>query len=123
MPRTTDEIMREYYEILAAGAQAYDEGRRMRPLLATELEFEGPIAGRIIGADLFVEGVAGFIATVQSISMLHELRTDDAAATLYDAQMPGGVVRLAEFHRIDAGKIQSLSLLYDPAEYTSRGGR
>jgi len=32
-------------------------------------------------------------------------------------------VRFAEFFQVDDGKIRSLRLLYDAAEYRARGGR
>jgi hypothetical protein len=37
--------------------------------------------------------------------------------------LPGGMVRFAEFFRITDGKIRSLRLHYDAAEYRARGGR
>lgn len=85
--------------------------------------FEGPIAGRRVGAGGFIKGVAGFAETMRGLTMLQQLHTDDAVATLYDAEMPGGTVRFAEFFQIAEGKIQSLRLLYDAHEYRARGGR
>jgi hypothetical protein len=41
---------------------------------------------------------------------------------LYDARMPGGIVRFAEFFRFHDGKISALRIHYDPAEYVQRGG-
>lgn len=116
------QIVHVYYEILKSGTATVDD-TRLRAILATDLVFEGPIAGHVVGAERFIKGVSGFIETVRSITMLHELHSQDTVATLYDARMPGGTVRFAEFFRIEDGKIQSLRLLYDPAEYRARGGR
>ncbi len=55
--------------------------------------------------------------------IVHQLHTADLVATLYDAEMPGGAVRFAEFFHLDGGKIQSLRLVYDATEYRARGGR
>lgn len=55
--------------------------------------------------------------------MLNRVCAGDLAAALYDARMPGGTVRFAEFFRVNVGKIQSLRLLYDATEYRARGGR
>jgi hypothetical protein len=85
--------------------------------------FEGPIAGRVVGVERFISGVSGFIETVRSVSMLRQLYTEGMAAALYDAEMPGGAVRFAEFFQIVGGKIQSIELVYDPTEYRARGGR
>ena len=116
-------IIEEYYDALTAGAVAYDGGRRMRPLLAEDLLFEGPIAGHVEGADLFVEGVAGFIGTVQRIDLLHRTYDGDVAASMYDAVLPDGVTRFAEFHRVTDGRIGSLRLVYDAETYIASGGR
>jgi len=51
------------------------------------------------------------------------VRTHDAAAVLYDADLPGGTLRLAEFFRFDGGQIASIKLLYDLARYTALGRR
>lgn len=119
---STAKIVHTYYEVLQGGIATFDPAR-LRAILATNLVFEGPIAGHVVGAERFVKGVTGFIETARSLDMLHQLHSADMAATLYDAQMPGGTVRFAEFFHIDDGKIQSLRLLYDPSEYRARGGR
>jgi len=55
--------------------------------------------------------------------MVHQLYAGATVATLYDAEMPGGTVRFAEFFHVEDGKIQTLRLLYDATEYRARGGR
>lgn len=123
MMDTSGELLETYYDTLKGGMASFDEGRRLRAILAPDLAFEGPIAGRVVGAERFIKGVSGFVETMQTLHMLHQLRAGDEAATLYDAAMPGGTVRFAEFFRIAADKIQSLRLLYDATEYRARGGR
>jgi ketosteroid isomerase-like protein len=119
---STAQIVRAYYDILTGGMATFDPAR-LRTILATDLAFEGPIAGHVVGAERFSKGVRGFIETVRSLDMVHQLYGGDMAATLYDAEMPGGTVRFAEFFHVEDGKIQSLRLLYDPTEYRARGGR
>jgi ketosteroid isomerase-like protein len=119
---STAQIVQAYYDILTAGIAAYDPAR-LRALLATDLVFEGPIAGHVVGAERFSKGVSGFIETMRSLTMVHQLYAGDTAATLYDAEMPGGTVRFAEFFHVEDGKIQTLRLLYDATEYRARGGR
>jgi SnoaL-like domain len=116
------DLVSAYYEILQAGAGSYDP-ERLRCILAPDLEFDGPIAGRIRGADRFSRGVAGFIETQHGIRFLQQVVTHDAAAVLYDADLPGGTLRFAEFFRFDGGQIASIKLLYDPAQYTEFGRR
>lgn len=116
-------ILQRYYRILSAGIDAYDPQGEFRTLFADGLEFEGPIAGKRTGADGFCQGVKGFIANVTSIEFVHEVHGPDGSATLYDARLPGGMARMAEFFSISDGKIAALRIHYDPADYTLKGGR
>jgi len=115
-------LVSAYYEILQAGAESYDP-ERLRSILVPDLDFDGPIAGHVRGADRFTRGVAGFIQTQRGIRFLQQVITPDAAAVLYDADLPGGTLRFAEFFRFDGGQIASIKLLYDPGRYTAFGGR
>jgi ketosteroid isomerase-like protein len=119
---TAGPVVRAYYDILKEGTASFDE-ERLRAILASDLVFEGPIAGHVVGAERFIKGVSGFVETMRSLNMLHQLHAKDMAAALYDAEMPGGTVRFAEFLQIEDGKIHSLRLLYDATEYRARGGR
>ncbi|MHB1928348.1 MAG: nuclear transport factor 2 family protein [Acidimicrobiales bacterium] len=119
---TPGQVVQAYYDLLKYGTASFDEGR-LRGILASDLVFEGPIAGHVVGAERFIKGVSGFVETVRSLDMLHQQQAGQMAAALYDAEMPGGTVRFAEFFHIDGGKIRSLRLLYDATEYRARGGR
>ena len=44
---STAQIVQAYYDILTGGIAAYDPAR-LRALLATDLVFEGPIAGHVL---------------------------------------------------------------------------
>jgi len=115
-------LVSAYYEILQAGAGSYHP-QRLRSILVPDLDFDGPIAGHVRGADRFTRGVAGFIETQQGIRFLQQVITPDEAAVLYDADLPGGTLRFAEFFRFSSGQIASIKLLYDPGRYTAFGGR
>lgn len=111
-----------YYEILAGGIDAYADGRDLLPLLAEDFAFDGPIAGRMAGGARFTHGVRGFIEAARNITILQSVVTDDGAAVLYDAELPGGVVRFAEFFELDGDRIRELRIHYDPADYLAKGG-
>ena len=106
------EIIDTYYDILAAF-----DAERLRAIVAPDLEFEGPIAGRRVGADAFVAGASGFAAACRRLTMLQVVANRDAAAALYDAELPGGTVRFAEFFAVADGRIATLRLHYDAAAY------
>jgi hypothetical protein len=105
-------IIDTYYDILAAF-----DAERLRAILAEDLVFEGPIAGRRIGAEGFVAGAGAFAGALRELTMVQRLDADDQAAALYDAHLPGGVMRFAEFFTVTGGRIQTLRLHYDAAQY------
>jgi len=117
-------LLQRYYQILTGGADAYGQGDELRPLLSEHLEFSGALAGhRREATDGFLHGVAGFVATVQSIDVLSEVHDDHTSAVLYDAVMPGGTVRFAEFFTHHDNVIDCLYLHYDGPDYINKGGR
>ncbi|WP_067478975.1 nuclear transport factor 2 family protein [Actinomadura hibisca] len=115
-------VIQAYYRILTGGAENYGDGHELAPLLADDLDFEGPIAGRVTGAARFRQGVRGFIANVGGIDLIQEVHDPDGTAVLYDAHLPKGVVRFTEFFTLADGRIQRLRVQYDPADYLAKGG-
>lgn len=118
------EVLRNYYRELIGGAEAFASGDTLRPLLTEHLDFTGSLAGHIPDAtDGFLHGVAGFIGTVQSVTIVQDVHDDSGSAVLYDAEMPGGTVRFAEFFTFDNGRIATLRLHYDGQDYIAKGGQ
>ena len=117
-------VLRDYYRVLTAGPEAFGDGATLRVLLSDHLDFTGSLAGHIPDAtDRFLIGVAGFIATVREITVISEVHDEDKSAVLYDADLPGGTVRFAEFFTFQGGVIESLTLHYDGSDYLAKGGR
>ncbi|MEP6562434.1 MAG: hypothetical protein ABJD68_15325 [Nakamurella sp.] len=117
-------VLQDYYRILAGGDDAYGQGERLRPLLSPHLDFTGSLAGHHPDStDGFLKGVAGFIGTVRTIEVLREVHQQDGSAVLYDAAMPDGTVRFAEFFTYRDGVIDSLNLHYNGPDYLAKGGR
>lgn len=118
------ETLQEYYRILLGGAEAYGDGAGLRPLLSDHLDFTGALAGHLPDAtEGFLRGVGGFIQTVQDITVVGEVHDESGSAVLYDATLPGGTVRFAEFFTFDGGRIAGLNLHYDGPAYLAKGGR
>lgn len=115
-------VLRDYYRVLTGGIENYGDGGELAPLLADDLQFEGPIAGQVTGSAPFLQGVKGFIANVSKIELVQEVNGPDGAAVLYDAHLPKGTVRLTEFFTIADGRIKRLRIQYDPADYIAKGG-
>jgi hypothetical protein len=112
-----------YYESWRTGAAAFDSGA-LSAILADDLDFEGPIAGKRRGSAGFVGGVKRFVEGLRApIRMLQRVDSGNQAAALYDADLPEGTMRFAEFFEVDGGRIQAIKLLYDAAQYRALGGR
>lgn len=119
----TAELIEEYYGSWRGGISSFDESR-VRDVLDENLDFEGPIAGKRRGAAGFIGGLKRFVEGLQApISLLQRIDSGDQSATLYDANLPEGTMRFAEFFHIADGRIQSIKLLYDATQYRALGGR
>ncbi len=117
-------ILQDYYRILTSGPTAYGNGDELRPLLSEHLDFTGSLAGhRPDSTEGFLRGVSGFIATVKNVDVVREVHDDHGSAVLYDATMPAGTVRFAEFFTYRDGVIDTLDLHYDGQDYIAKGGR
>lgn len=117
-------VLRDYYRELAGGMDAFSSGHNLRPLITDHLDFTGSLAGHIPDAtEGFLIGVAGFVGTVKAIAIVQDVHDANSSAVLYDAEMPGGTVRFAEFFTFDNSQIATLHLHYDGQDYIAKGGR
>lgn len=119
----TADVIQAYYESWRKGISSFDSDR-LSAVLADDLDFEGPIAGKRRGSAGFVGGLKRFVEGLRApIRMLHQVDSGNQAATLYDADLPEGTMRFAEFFEVENGRIRSLELLYDATQYRALGGR
>jgi ketosteroid isomerase-like protein len=119
----TADVVDDYYASWRNGISSFDEDR-VRSVLAKNLDFEGPIAGKRRGAAGFIRGLERFVEGLRApIQILQQMDSGEQAAVLYDADLPEGTMRFAEFFYVRDGRIQSIKLLYDAAQYRALGGR
>ena len=119
----TAEVVDGYYAGWRSGISSFDENR-LQGVLNENLDFEGPIAGKRRGAAGFVGGLKRFVEGLRApIRVLQQMDSGEQAAVLYDADLPQGTMRFAEFFHVRDGKIESIKLLYDAAQYRALGGR
>ena len=119
----TAELVRIYYDTWRNGISSFDASR-VGEILDENLEFEGPIAGKRQGAAGFIGGLRRFVEGLQApIGFLQQVESDGQAASLYDAQLPAGTMRFAEFFQVEDGRIHGIKLVYDAAQYRALGGR
>lgn len=117
----TATLLDGYYDSWKGGLATFDEAR-LRSLLAPNLDFEGPIAGRRTGAEPFLQGLARVVGTMRAFHPLQRIHGETEASALYDCDLPGGRVRFAEFFRVAGDRIQAIALLYDAGEFRRCGG-
>src|SRR5207245_7553084 len=80
----TAQLIDGYYGSWRHGISSFDEAR-VRGVLAEDLDFEGPIAGKRRGAAGFVGGLKRFVEGLQApIQVLQQVDSGDQAAVLYD---------------------------------------
>jgi ketosteroid isomerase-like protein len=119
----TADLVDAYYDSWKSGIASLDAAR-LGAILSEDLDFEGPIAGKRRGAAGFIAGLSRFVEGLQSpIRVIQQVDSGEGAAALYDADLPEGSMRFAEFFQIAEGRIQSIRLVYDAAQYRALGGR
>jgi hypothetical protein len=120
---TTAEVIGAYYDSWRDGIGSFD-GVHLGAILAEDLDFEGPIAGKRRGAVGFIGGLKRFVEGLRApIRVLQQVDSGSQAAVLYDADLPEGTMRFAEFFDVGGGRIKAIKLLYDAAQYRALGGR
>ena len=126
MATATDEttaLVSAYYGSWQNGIASFDAAR-LAEILAEDLDFEGSIAGKRRGSAGFIAGLQRFVVGLKPpLQVQQRVEAADLAAVLYDAEIPGGSMRFAEFFRVEDGRIASIRLLYDAAQYRALGGR
>jgi ketosteroid isomerase-like protein len=120
---STADLINAYYGSWRSGIASFDE-TRLHAIIADDLDFEGPIAGKRRGAPGFIAGLSRFVEGLQApIGVLQLVESGDAGAALYDANLPEGSMRIAEFFEVKDGRIQAIKLVYDATQYRALGGR
>jgi ketosteroid isomerase-like protein len=116
-------LVSAYYGSWQNGIATFDK-ERLTEILAEDLDFEGSIAGKRRGAAGFMVGLQHFVEAMKPpIHVKQRVEASDQAAVLYEAELPAGSMRFAEFFRVEHGRIGAIQLLYDPAQYLALGGR
>src|SRR5215470_2827362 len=105
----TRELVQAYYDSWKDGMAAYDE-ERLRGILAPDLRFEGPIAGKREGVEPFLVGLADFVRALKAYQLVRRVHAGDEASALYDCSVgaSAGTLRFAEFVRVENDRIQEI---------------
>jgi len=114
----TSELVEAYYSSWKQGMASFDE-ERLRGVLAPDLRFEGPIAGKREGREPFIRGVGDFARSLRAYRQVQQTNAGNEASVLYDCSVGpfAGELRFAEFFRVKDGLIKEIRLVYDPGEF------
>jgi len=114
----TSELVHAYYASWTDGPSAFDAAR-LRSLIAPDLQFEGPIAGKRTGVESFLNGLSDFVRTLSAYRSIQQVHSGNEDSALYDCDIGAeqGTLRFAEFVRIENEQIQEIKLVYDAHEF------
>lgn len=106
----TRAIVTEY--IQAVGERRFD---RLGELLHPDLEFGGTVLRPVRGADTFIAAMRRLTLILQRNDIREVVVDGDRAAVLYDfvTDTEVGPVLSTEWLTVDAGRIRSITLLFD----------
>jgi len=106
------ELIMAYYRAWTTG----DFGAARR-CLRDDLDFKGSI-DTFKNADDFLKELVGFKSMLRSAVLLQSYFDQNGGALLYDCDTPtpAGVIRTAEFFRVEDGKITEIRLVFDATE-------
>ncbi|MDH5447038.1 MAG: nuclear transport factor 2 family protein [Gammaproteobacteria bacterium] len=90
-------------------------------LVADDIEFNGPVQ-QVTGKDDFIKLNQGFFQMVTGFDIHRHTCADNTVATEATIKLksPDGneiAFDMAEFYKIENGKIQSVKIYYDPREF------
>jgi ketosteroid isomerase-like protein len=115
MDRTPDQLAAGYFDAWAAG-----DAEQLRPLLADDVSFRGPLA-EVDGADDYIASIAGlFRATEKLVIQRRWVDTGPEAGagdvlTWFDLHLPGAPpTPVASWIHVEHGAIRRVQVNFDP---------
>jgi ketosteroid isomerase-like protein len=115
---TPSELVRDFYNSWKRGHTTLDE-TRLRSFLASDVELEGPLAGRTQGVETYVAGLKRFAQGVTDLRILRMIAQESEVAVLFECDLvrPKGTFRFAEFLQVAEGRIRRDQLVFDTVEF------
>jgi hypothetical protein len=108
----TRQLIETYHQAWTSGDIA-----KARDCLADDLDFQGSIQ-TFRKADDFVPALAQFQSMLRGVTLLQSLFSESGASLLYDCDTASlaGVIRTAEFFKVQDGQITQIRLVFDATE-------
>ncbi len=108
---TTKELAQQYFH-----AWTHKQYERVRALMADDLKWESPM-NAFASADEVMPSFKRFIDMVKTAKQLAIAADGNDAALLYECEFPFGIMRMTTWLHIEADKIRSVRLTFDPTPF------
>ena len=119
----SSELIDAYYASWGNGMKSFD-ARRLREVLADDVYYDGPLTGDRQGAAGLVTDLMRFAEQLRtSIRILKRVDSNDQAAIVYEVNLGEGSVTCAEFIEVAAGRIRTITRVFDAGRYQKLCGR
>jgi limonene-1,2-epoxide hydrolase len=79
-----------------------------------DIEFEGPLGPRIIGADSLRAVLTGFFPSIKGVEVVRHIADGEWCATVFNFKTAFGVIPMMDCFHVVGGQIVSIRLYYDP---------
>ena len=79
-----------------------------------DIEFEGPLGPRIIGADALRAVLTGFFPSIKGVEVVRHIADGEWCATVFNFKTASGVIPMMDCFHVVGGQILSIRLYYDP---------
>jgi limonene-1,2-epoxide hydrolase len=79
-----------------------------------DIEFEGPLGPRIVGADSLRAVLTGFFPSIKGIDVVRHIADGEWCATVFNFRTAFGAIPMMDCFHVVGGQIVSIRLYYDP---------
>jgi hypothetical protein len=102
-------LARAYFDAWESG-----DAERLRPILANDVSFHGPLA-EVHGVGEYVDAIRGLFAGTERLMIHHRWADGDDALTWFDMHLPGAPpAPVASWIHVRGGRIDSVQVTFDP---------
>ena len=81
---------------------------------ADDINFEDPIAGKIVGAENAKAFLTGFLPAINDVKVIQHISEGEYVVTHWEVDAVFGIIPILEKFRVEDGKITEAIALFDP---------
>jgi limonene-1,2-epoxide hydrolase len=107
-----------YGTIIDSAVERYFNALRQKNLsevpFAADVEFQGPLSGKLTGAEAVKEFLTGVLPGIQGVRIHRHIIDGEYVATVLDLETSFGVIPICDTFRVVNGKLTEIRPFYDP---------